>query len=116
MVPHCKKALGSNQPSGAFFVWSFHVLCGFSLGAPVSSHSPKTCMLGHLVIQNWPVGVTDRLATCPVCFTSPSMTAGLGSGSVTSLNRIGRSKWIDGYSILAVVANCVVHLMSQNGN
>lgn len=45
-LPHSKKFLGSNPPSG-LSVWSLHLFLVSVLvcsAAPASSHSPMTCM------------------------------------------------------------------------
>lgn len=34
------------------FAWFSHYLLGFSLGVPISSHSPKTCREGEKVSAN----------------------------------------------------------------
>jgi len=44
---------GFDSRLGSLSVWSLHILpclCGFPPGAPVSSHSPKMCVLGGLAI------------------------------------------------------------------
>lgn len=50
----------------AFYLWRTYALslcsCGFSLGIPVSSHSPKACMLGPIEGSTMPLGVSVRIS------------------------------------------------------
>ena len=65
LLPHSKRVPGSNLSRGLCGVCMFSpCLCGFSLSTLVSSHSPKTCMLGWSVVLGVIVRIHSCLSTC----------------------------------------------------